>query len=155
MANPNGVKLNFLKINFIQDSFVVFFAYVEWLIYVLFNPSLQRRSSFKNPQVQEELRNLIPQEVFRGSYSEYNLSNIARLSGNSQRGSLQRPRGSGIPTPTLRRAVVASSSSVSRNVVLAAPKSATSVASSSVSRSAKSNQSSQPQNILRLVECIL
>lgn len=112
---------------------------------------LQRRSSFKNPQVQEELRNLIPQEVFRGSYSEYNLSNITRLSGNSQRGSLQRPRGSGIPTPTLRRVAV-NNSSVSRNVALMAPKS---VASSSVTRSAKSSQSSQPQNILRLAECII
>ncbi|ODN04523.1 putative kinetochore protein NDC80 [Orchesella cincta] len=60
----------------------------------------KRRSSIQNPHVQQELRNINLQDMFR-NIPELQLQNITRLSGNSLRGSgpMKRSAVSGIPTP--------------------------------------------------------
>ncbi|CAL8123721.1 unnamed protein product [Orchesella dallaii] len=60
----------------------------------------KRRSSIQNPQVQQELRNINLQDMFRNLPPELQLQNITRLSGNSLRGSFpKRSAATGIPTP--------------------------------------------------------
>lgn len=68
----------------------------------------KRRDSLKNPHVREELRNLVPQDVFKGSFADFNLSNMTRLSGSSARGSLQLGKTSVIhkATPSLRTTAI-------------------------------------------------